>query len=255
MNTDLRQEIWHCLRYWLFDYHYFGPSPFPPHADYNIQLSAFHALSHWKCWMARKPAFAGVRLEARYHKKVRNDRGGTRERVQLHFPPDGGEVKYHDYLLRKLGGSQPEVLCAAEVEYGIEVRHVTEDLRKLVAVRSPLKVMFYRMDYANRLPPEVGFAERKQAIEAMISADPAYASDQQREDWLFVGYPYHDKPYPKHGEETDVRLYTLATPCKSISLVEPDWGTSGSPITTWISGFVPCIHQPADRHVAPSRAT
>ena len=171
--------------------------------------------------MEQKPAFAGVKLEARYHRRVPNDKiykGILEKYVTMVIPPDGGEVENHDYLLRQLG--YPQVLCAAEVEYGKEVVHVTEDLGKLLAVRSPLKVMVYRMDYPRKSPPQIEFAKRKRAIEAMIAAE---GHDHPQEDWLFIGYPYYPEPYPKRKEETFVRLYTLSTPCKSVSLVEPDW--------------------------------
>jgi hypothetical protein len=232
-GTDLQTEIWHCLRLWLFDYCYFNPetNPFRPTLGYGPSPRTFHALSYWKAWMARKPELADVALEARYKYVVDDDEG--RPSVTMVRHPDGGEVTSatgggHDYLLRQPGYPQPEVLCAVESEQGKKVGHVTEDLPKLIAVRSPLKVMLYRMNCSKprKTPPkpqlvEAGFAERKQAIEAAIADNPA--AYQAREDWLFIGWPYLYPPYPRRPEGTFVRLYTLSTPCKSVSLVEPDW--------------------------------
>ena len=235
MDTDLRQEMWNCLRLWLYDYRYFRPdsSPFPDLAKYGPPAAAFHALTHWKFWMARKSAFTGVKLEALYDPTIYNSR--SKNDVTLFIPADGREYKsvscgrdrYHDYVLRKHGDPQPEILCAAEVEDGTGEDHLTEDLQKLVTERSRLKVMVYRMTYRNpkrRNSFEKRCGQRKQAIENMIDAEPAYTGSQDfpREDWLFIGFPYYSE-YPKHGDETDVQIHTLRTPCESISLVKPDW--------------------------------
>jgi hypothetical protein len=173
--------------------------------------------------MASKPEFEGVELKARYNRNVKNDRDNTF--VIMHIQPDYGEDDYRDYQLSKAVSPQP--LCVGDVKYNHLVVYIENGLRKrLVKVWSPMKVGIYRLGYC-RSPRlfEERCAERKRVIEATIAAEPAYASGQprDREDRLFVLYPYYRAPYPRRRDEMSVRLYTLTTPCEPISLVEPDW--------------------------------
>jgi hypothetical protein len=223
MDTDLRQELWHCLRLWVFEYRYFDPSksPFPKLAKYGPTPATFHALSHWKLWMQSKPGFEEAELTARYNCQYKNDRKSReRDYERLIILPDDGEDEYRDYQLSKAGDSRP--LCVGDVEYSCKLHHINKGLcKRLVPARGQLKFGIYRLNYSDCQNLEDGFAERKRAIESAIT-NAGRADD--KEEWLFVLFPYYRK-HPKCSDEASVRLYTLTTPCESgsPSLDTPNW--------------------------------
>ncbi len=243
-KTDLREEIWHCIRYWVFDYRYFEqiPSPFADVKRYSVPIAIFHGLSHWKFWMAEKDGVAGLALQACYRESYENDRPGEKvqgrkSRVFFHIPPDRGERRVPrdgadpggqpygllDYTLLEIDGPTEKVLGAAESEYSEKFEHMERrGLRNLVAVHSPLKVIIHRMDYLSKLRRNDRFARRRQEIENAMEGRGANAADKLPADWLFIGIPYYDN-FPRSPSDAFVQLYTLSTPCDSISLAEPDW--------------------------------
>src|ERR1051326_1878843 len=243
-GEDLRKEILVCLRHWLFDFFFSGTYPYAPASTYGFTPLVFHALSHWKLWVAAKAEFHGVQFESRYKRRPYDDE--LKRPISLPVAPDGGEWRNHDYLLRRLGTEERKVLCAVESEYGERIAHLTEDLEKrLHSVQSPLKVMVYRMPFPDKLEPATGHLIRKQAIEATFASKCCYfdAASQLREDWLFIGFPWY-RNWPRQKEDAFVKLYVLSTRAKSRCHFVNRNATSGSQMLRWINGSDRCTVNP-----------
>jgi hypothetical protein len=199
MGSDLRQELWHCLRLWVFEYRYFNlrNSPFPKVAEYGPTPATFHALSHWKYWMQSKPGFEGVKLTARYKDKYKNDRKSRKHDYEpMIIRPDAVEDEYRDYQLSKAGDSRP--LSVGDVEYSDKFEHIKKGLcKRLVPAPGQLKFGVYRLGVCRNLNDDLErkCASLKQAIVESIAAKSAYAAGRgcDREDWLFVLYPYYNR--------------------------------------------------------------
>jgi hypothetical protein len=176
--------------------------------------------------MKSKPEFEEAELTARYKSHYKNDR---EDRIRNYEPMiiklDDGEDEFRDYQLSKAGDPRP--LCVGDVEYNCNIYNIKKGLcKRLIPARGRLKFGVYRLDYPESQDLEEGFDERKLAIEGAIANG---GRADERQEWLFVLYPYYDKnrkhKYPKCGEEASVRLYTLTTPCESglPSLDTPNW--------------------------------
>lgn len=218
-HEDLRQEIWHCVRLWLYDYFFTNDYPYGPANWYSFTPAVYHGLSHWKQWMQRKPEFREERLETCYLKRSFDNQ--AREAVTTLYGPDCGEYTMNlgrpDYILRKESGQ--DVICAVEVEQ--VTAHISNDLCKLLDIKSPLKVLIHR-------PPV------KYAIERM-KASGDLRDIGTNEDWLFISIPWYEKPdrWPRTATEARVEIYTCD---RSLVLTKPTWDiwASASEMDKWV---------------------
>jgi len=231
-ETDLLQEMWQCIRLWLFDFYFTSSYPFEPARKYGFSPAVFHALSHWKECIARNSDSGGKRLlEARYHKQYWDDEADI-WRV-LSICPDGGECGLIDYSLRQLTDHGWETLVAVESEYDKSDDAMLVDFNKLLNVASPYKVMIHRIAEANR---NSYFNERKRKVELAIGQSmKARSIYYPHEQWLLIGIPWYTY-WPNNQIEAGVKLHTFSLPSdQPIELREPRWDIwkPASEIETW----------------------